>query len=967
MGPKVKKSSLRRKNDEQCKTHIFHWLEMLSTCDLPREGTKTGGLADLVSLPYPDEEVIIAIIRAQLSERTEMVVQEIEEFYPECHAMYESFMEGCSKDLPFTPAQEPSWAHTLLALFLLLELAKEYDHLSRQEEGTASGGSKAPADILSMNEQVILRSVISFVFPLGVAPFLHPAVRDPVLSCSKFKRSPALIKHTLTDKERQTFLSVVVLNLLRLRGTECLWLHVCFKHLMDLILALTQLGWGPGADQTTAKLYKEVFSSFVENAAPPPMMVEALMMERTLGFTKQNPPPKWLFVVTTQFLNRILLGPNGAHAVMWGFLDPTGSDLETQTEEKCRTLAGVFIGMIPKLARKRSWEIICSQFLSLLNTEKRKSCYSILRIIHCTMFSLYSDQKHRESTEKHFFMPLFAPLQKLCEVEMPSDFVLNEAVLTACLNRIHSFYYPSYPTMQVSTPHLVKHLNPLMYIGGMARHLRSPLEPLTRDLISYTLSSLHIEGRLEKEILPSFLHVDQPHSATVPRLNANLKITMGPLRGLVVSASQESPWLHQDPTVITQLLVFVRKIGVDALCDLFLQMILEGEVSRCEQGHSMGEAGQSVDLTLSVLKSMTVTSEITDSIWEELEVLCEPLKRISEVYPSPNTRSLAAEVHALLLTHGVVSRTRGATGCVPDACAAVGEGPSVTNGEPSCSVEGQEEAPPRTTKKETFDDAMKFILDPIMPVQVHGFLLLTKLLKAKDPRTLEHREEMLVLFMTAVRNADSYAYLAAIEGLATLADVFPDEIVPFLCKQYSDFEQLHPEGSDAGFEIRAKVGEALVRTIERLGAMAPKYAKDLLQSILFTCKKFPNADPFLRASAVTCLGHAVGQLKHGVGPHLQEVITCMEAMCRDSDAKVVQGSITGVRNMLEAWDDFPLENLRGMVKVFSQLNRSSSDPVILTLCRETFDLVQKRFSSLGRTREDMQKKLFITTPPPSAS
>ncbi|CAG0909641.1 unnamed protein product, partial [Cyprideis torosa] len=182
-------------------------------------------------------------------------------------------------------------------------------------------------------------------------------------------------------------------------------------------------------------------------------------------------------------------------------------------------------------------------------------------------------------------------------------------------------------------------------------------------------------------------------------------------------------------------------------------------------------------------------------------------------------------------------------GCVPDACAAAGEGPSVTNGEPSCSAEGQEEAPPRTTKKETFDDAMKFILDPIMPVQVHGFLLLTKLLKAKDPRTLEHREEMLVhgfllltkllkakdprtlehreemlvLFMTAVRNADSYAYLAAIEGLATLADVFPDEIVPFLCKQYSDFEQLHPEGSDAGFEIRAKVGEALVRTIERLG------------------------------------------------------------------------------------------------------------------------------------------------------
>ena len=34
-------------------------------------------------------------------------------------------------------------------------------------------------------------------------------------------------------------------------------------------------------------LYKDVFSSFVDNAAPPAMVVEALIMERGLGYTKE--------------------------------------------------------------------------------------------------------------------------------------------------------------------------------------------------------------------------------------------------------------------------------------------------------------------------------------------------------------------------------------------------------------------------------------------------------------------------------------------------------------------------------------------------------------------------------------------------------------------------------------------------------------------------------------------------------
>lgn len=65
-------------------------------------------------------------------------------------------------------------------------------------------------------------------------------------------------------------------------------------------------------------------------------------------------------------------------------------------------------------------------------------------------------------------------------------------------------------------------------------------------------------------------------------------------------------------------------------------------------------------------------------------------------------------------------------------------------------------------------------------------------------------------FQLHLKDEDSFIYLNAVQGLASLADSFTDTILEALCEEYSDFTKKDPE-------IRMKLGEALVRVVKILG------------------------------------------------------------------------------------------------------------------------------------------------------
>lgn len=61
-----------------------------------------------------------------------------------------------------------------------------------------------------------------------------------------------------------------------------------------------------------------------------------------------------------------------------------------------------------------------------------------------------------------------------------------------------------------------------------------------------------------------------------------------------------------------------------------------------------------------------------------------------------------------------------------------------------------------------------------------------------------------------MKDADSYLYLRAIEGLSTIALLKPDKILSFLCEEFTSCENA---------ETRLKLGEILMRTVKLLSKL----------------------------------------------------------------------------------------------------------------------------------------------------
>lgn len=65
-----------------------------------------------------------------------------------------------------------------------------------------------------------------------------------------------------------------------------------------------------------------------------------------------------------------------------------------------------------------------------------------------------------------------------------------------------------------------------------------------------------------------------------------------------------------------------------------------------------------------------------------------------------------------------------------------------------------------------------------------------------------------------ISNEDSYIYLAAIQGLATLSDSYPDDVIMHLTN-----ELVKMTTSESDIQVKLKVGEILVKVSRNLGIM----------------------------------------------------------------------------------------------------------------------------------------------------
>nr|XP_023018764.1 transport and Golgi organization protein 6 homolog [Leptinotarsa decemlineata] len=209
-------------------------------------------------------------------------------------------------------------------------------------------------------------------------------------------------------------------------------------------------------------------------------------------------------------------------------------------------------------------------------------------------------------------------------------------------------------------------------------------------------------------------------------------------------------------------------------------------------------------------------------------------------------------------------------------------------------LEGDKRLKDRSLGKEKtdLDKALEDICDPLLPVRGHGLMTLAKLVETKDKHAMDKRNYILNVFQQNLKNEDSFIYLSAIGGLASLADVFPDSVLQILCEEYSDSSRKITED---GHEVRMKLGECLVRVTKKLGDMAPKYKPLLLNTFLVGTKE---DDDLIRASSLSNLGEICKVLGYKLGTIVTEVLVCVHAVIATDKSPQARRAAVGVIRQL---------------------------------------------------------------------
>jgi hypothetical protein len=126
----------------------------------------------------------------------------------------------------------------------------------------------------------------------------------------------------------------------------------------------------------------------------------------------------------------------------------------------------------------------------------------------------------------------------------------------------------------------------------------------------------------------------------------------------------------------------------------------------------------------------------------------------------------------------------------------------------------------------TYQNALKLLQDPILPVRAHGLLLLRQLVTQNTNLGSQERRVdralipgILAIFLQSIQDDDSYLFLNAVQGLAAMVDAFGNDVLKGLMKEYANgLEGLGAMNlTQRELDTRLRIGEALTSAIRRCG------------------------------------------------------------------------------------------------------------------------------------------------------
>ncbi|KAK4052761.1 hypothetical protein OIV83_002048 [Microbotryomycetes sp. JL201] len=238
--------------------------------------------------------------------------------------------------------------------------------------------------------------------------------------------------------------------------------------------------------------------------------------------------------------------------------------------------------------------------------------------------------------------------------------------------------------------------------------------------------------------------------------------------------------------------------------------------------------------------------------------------------------------------------------------------------QPPSSADGSLMNDPLAQSRSTYQEALKFLQDPLLPVRAQGLAMLKSLVSSKqaflstDPALLP---AVLDIFVQALQDDDSFLYLNAIQGLSGMADVFGKQVVKRLVAVYtggtSDSSKRSVGTGDRGrreLDKRLRMGEALVQVVRRAGKALAVIVDDLVPQLLFVMRTASLPVP-LRSSSLTILATAIETDSIALLPFAETLTeACLTLLSIESQPLVPKLSRTDLPTSPEAAPNTTREN-----------------------------------------------------------
>ncbi|GAB1293612.1 Transport and Golgi organization protein 6 homolog [Apodemus speciosus] len=364
----------------------------------------------------------------------------------------------------------------------------------------------------------------------------------------------------------------------------------------------------------------------------------------------------------------------------------------------------------------------------------------------------------------------------------------------------------------------------------------------------------------------------------------------------------------------------------------FVAATLQRACAGLAHGAESSVGSQTLSLSMGLVAVMLGGAvQLKSSDFAVLKQLLPLLEKVSNTYPDPVIQELAADLRITISTHGAFS-----TEAVSTAAQS-----TLNKKDPEQKIEGrqqtshdtstegaqncpeEEQNPPRTGQvssepctatsqspgnitTEQFREVLLSACDPQVPTRAAALRTLARWVEQREARALEEQKKLLQIFLENLEHEDSFVYLSAIQGVALLSDVYPEEIMVDLLAKYDSGKDKHTP------ETRMKVGEVLMRVVRALGDMVSKYREPLLHTFL---RGVRDADAAHRASSLANLGELCQRLHFLLGPVVHEVTACLIAVAKtDTDVQVRRAAVHVVVLLLRGLSQKATEVLNDVLK-----------------------------------------------------